>query len=1209
MGKTSSWRKALAVFLGTATLLTGIRCPVVSVGAAAADSVNEHEMEVYVDQAVSGDSVNIGKSEETEPEDGMDIIVPEANILQDPEDGSSEENTYPDILESSVEENPKKDEFSPNEELVESGGDTSREEGADADAQAGAGTYNTVFEELPVYEDGVFYSPTNTYKHPSEPVQQGVLRLEDGKLRYYAGEVFQADFSGCLGLEREIGTAVAEFGGFYVKNGEVDTHYNGIVDGCYVVNGIVGSEPLNSLSMEHAYHNKMAEGVSITEVRSGISIKYKRFPEGQSGEFCVFRFCHETSEFLEYAHLDSNGTGFVDKNVTRGYTYTYYIWTCMKVSGINMVAVRSYVDATIAFGGDTPGKVSSYKSFKVPDNSSGDTFQWDLSDDGVLTISGTGPMPEYENEESPWGSQKDTIQTIVIEEGITTVSRGIFMGMSNLREVKLPSTAGYIEKGAFCDCAALERIDLGGVCVIDDYAFQGTKSLTSIQLPASFVKLRSLAFWEAGLQCFEIGENRHFTVRDGVLFDRDGSTLIAYPPGRPSEDYRIPSGVTVIGGDAFQNAPIQTVMIPDSVKYLMREAFYKSDLRSVSVPDSVVYIGDYAFSECRKLKSFSTGNGVTELEYCCMINCTSLEELILGRGIVKMDMMVFANCTALKEVRLNEVLKEIGEGAFGNTALTSVDVPVSVKYIGSAAFPKDCKLNFAKDSRLTEIGGVYCEVDIADIDVEYYYDYAFEVVKEVNKERVAEGLLPLKMDPELLQCAMVRAEETCIYFNHTRPCGEEWYSINKKASAENIAAGQGSASSAVKLWMGSSGHRGNILNKENIGIGVGCVRAGGILYWVQLFSQEEVPAEADAGNYKNHGGTARVAFLNDGPVGESLRPSIEKKTANVLDVGDSIDMDLCFDNTFRLVQERQSSIGFSSTDSSVCTVSQTGKVKAVAKGSVSIKAYLKNNPQVFRTVDIIVGVRAKDLELNYTEKWVRKGGTFKLKATVLPSNATDRSVTWESNDKDIAVIDENGCVTAKKPGKAYITAETNGGNVQTACRITVPYSITYQLEKGSNAKSNPSVYYNQEINLKAPSRKGYAFSGWYTDRQYKKKINKISKSSRKDMTLYAKWTKIRVKQAAVRNIKSTAGGKAKVTVGKVAGADGYRILYSTDKRMKKGTKTTFVSRSASKTITGLKRGKTYYAKVCAYKLDSAGSKVYGAYSRRKAVKIKKHTPR
>ena len=128
MGKTSSWRKALAVFLGTATLWTGIRCPVVSVGAAAADSVNEHEMEAYVDQAVSGDSVNIGKSEETESEDGMDIIVPEANILQDPEDGSSEENTYPDILESSVEENPKKDEFSPNEELVESGGDTSREE-------------------------------------------------------------------------------------------------------------------------------------------------------------------------------------------------------------------------------------------------------------------------------------------------------------------------------------------------------------------------------------------------------------------------------------------------------------------------------------------------------------------------------------------------------------------------------------------------------------------------------------------------------------------------------------------------------------------------------------------------------------------------------------------------------------------------------------------------------------------------------------------------------------------------------------------------------------------------------------------------------------------------------------------------------------------------------------------------------------------------
>lgn len=76
-----------------------------------------------------------------------------------------------------------------------------------------------------------------------------------------------------------------------------------------------------------------------------------------------------------------------------------------------------------------------------------------------------------------------------------------------------------------------------------------------------------------------------------------------------------------------------------------------------------------------------------------------------------------------------------------------------------------------------------------------------------------------------------------------------------------------------------------------------------------------------------------------------------------------------------------------------------------------------------------------------------------------------------------------------------------------------------------------------------------------------------------------------------------------VSFKKVSGANGYEIIYSTSAKFKNRKKTT--TASLKKTIKSLKKGKTYYVKVCAYKTDSLGYKVYGKYSPAKKIKIKK----
>lgn len=250
-------------------------------------------------------------------------------------------------------------------------------------------------------------------------------------------------------------------------------------------------------------------------------------------------------------------------------------------------------------------------------------------------------------------------------------------------------------------------------------------------------------------------------------------------------------------------------------------------------------------------------------------------------------------------------------------------------------------------------------------------------------------------------------------------------------------------------------------------------------------------------------------------------------------------------------------------------------------------------------------VKVAKIKLNKTKASVAKGDTLQLKATATPTNASNAAVKWTSSNTKVAKVSSKGKVTGVKPGTATITATAqDGSGVKATCKVTVGYRITYKLNKGTNNEKNPEVYYNKNVKLKAPERKGYEFAGWYKDSKFKKKITTISKSTKKNITVYAKWTKVSVKKTELKTVKNTSGKKMQVTVKKAAGADGYQIIYSTDKNFKKNVKKVTMT-STSKTIKNLEKGKTYYVKVCAYEKDSTGAKVYGKYSKVKTVKIKK----
>lgn len=132
-----------------------------------------------------------------------------------------------------------------------------------------------------------------------------------------------------------------------------------------------------------------------------------------------------------------------------------------------------------------------------------------------------------------------------------------------------------------------------------------------------------------------------------------------------------------------------------------------------------------------------------------------------------------------------------------------------------------------------------------------------------------------------------------------------------------------------------------------------------------------------------------------------------------------------------------------SSNTNVAIVDQNGKVTAVGPGQATITA-TSNDPTVNgnapkrNACTVTVRQAVTGITLNETSITLNKGYQRQLKATVNPTNATLRNVTWESSNPNVATVNSSGYVTAKAPGTVTITCSaTDGSGVKATCRITV----------------------------------------------------------------------------------------------------------------------------------------------------------------------------
>ncbi len=133
------------------------------------------------------------------------------------------------------------------------------------------------------------------------------------------------------------------------------------------------------------------------------------------------------------------------------------------------------------------------------------------------------------------------------------------------------------------------------------------------------------------------------------------------------------------------------------------------------------------------------------------------------------------------------------------------------------------------------------------------------------------------------------------------------------------------------------------------------------------------------------------------------------------------------------------SVLWESSNPEVVEVDENGTIIALNAGSSIITATSNSNPELHAECNINVSsVLVESITLDCSEKRLYVGDTFEIHADVYPYNAADKSLSWISDNPEVASVDENGKVTAVSVGEAIISAKSvDGSDVSAECKVTV----------------------------------------------------------------------------------------------------------------------------------------------------------------------------
>lgn len=315
--------------------------------------------------------------------------------------------------------------------------------------------------------------------------------------------------------------------------------------------------------------------------------------------------------------------------------------------------------------------------------------------------------------------------------GVTTYTTANAISVIEFAEgCRLAEIGNYAFSKTFISSIVLP----GEVTTIGTKPFEGCANLTKITVSKS---MNEAAFTAAIDSCTTLKEvivpedSLYFASVDGVLYNKDKTTLVYCPVSKVAEVYTIPATVTSIPANAFLNvAGIQKIEFEPSELALSigQKAFSASGIESIELPARLSTMDTYAFYNCENLKTvtFEDGYSYGAIPNYTFNGCTSLMSIAIPDCVTKIGILAFSECSSLSAVTFgeNSGLQSIGQKAFNAcTSLLKVTIPSGVKNFGELSTG-----TFTYTTSASTFAGCTSlfEVDLSQTKIEYIAMYTFQ---------------------------------------------------------------------------------------------------------------------------------------------------------------------------------------------------------------------------------------------------------------------------------------------------------------------------------------------------------------------------------------------------------------------------------------------------------------------------------------------------
>lgn len=224
---------------------------------------------------------------------------------------------------------------------------------------------------------------------------------------------------------------------------------------------------------------------------------------------------------------------------------------------------------------------------------------------------------------------RDNIEKILLPDNLEIIDEYAFFGCNSLKGITIPDKVKKIGRLAFGDCKSCKKIDLGSeIKEIKEFVFEGCDDLEQINVKSS---------------------NKHFSSKDGILYDKNQSTVIVCPANKKGI-VNLPQTTEIVSGYAFANC--------------------KNIQKVCKAGDKPLKLEDASFYRCENLAELDIDGGFSKIGSCAFAGCKSLKEFIIGNQVSKVGSLAFMKCESLRKVTFVSNKTTLGKNVFASCPQT-----------------------------------------------------------------------------------------------------------------------------------------------------------------------------------------------------------------------------------------------------------------------------------------------------------------------------------------------------------------------------------------------------------------------------------------------------------------------------------------------------------------------------------------------------------